>query len=296
MDELFKGLLTAGTVLLVMAAARHGGRRVAGLVAALPTITAPTLAWLAHDEGMAFAISAAIGSVAACAMLAVFALGYARAARYGGAAVALACGLGGAMAMALPAKAASADLSAALMLALGSCAVTFVAMPRLGAEIVSRQRLPPRSAQRLYSRHDSRPFTRSDSSMWRSMWLIAAMAGTLTTIATLIGPAMGGFAAGLLSSLPLITGPVAMAEHANGGHRAAAHFLRGYVGGLFGKAAFGTVFVLLAPHTGALAALSLACACACLLSTVRVRPPLPGAASLPMPPMPPIARASRRTE
>jgi hypothetical protein len=265
MDELFKALLTAGMVLIVMVAARLGGRRVAGLVAALPTITAPTLAWLAHDEGLGFAISAAIGSVAACAMLAVFALGYARAARYGGGVVALLCGLGGALAMALPAKAASANLPSALMLALVCCAITFAAMPRLGAETLSLRRAPC------------------------SMWRVAAMAGAITAIATLVGPAMGGFAAGLLSSLPLITGPVAMAEHANGGHRAAAHFLRGYVGGLFGKAAFGTVFVLLAPRTGALAALSLACACACLLSTVRLRLPPLNAASLPL-------RASRRTE
>lgn len=265
MDGLFKALLTAGTVLLVMVAARQGGRRVAGLVAALPTITAPTLAWLAHDEGLAFAISAAIGSVAACAMLAVFALGYARAARYGGAAVALVCGLGGALAMAVPAKVASADLGGALMLALGSCAITFAAMPRLGAEVVSTCRLPC------------------------PMWLVAALAGGLTALATLLGPTLGGFAAGLLSSLPLITGPVAMAEHAHGGHRAAAHFLRGYVGGLFGKAAFGTVFVLLAPHTGAMAALSLACACACLLSTLRWRAPTWGA--LPMP-----VRPSRQPE
>ncbi|WP_431046658.1 hypothetical protein [Roseateles sp. L2-2] len=304
MDELFKGLLTAGTVLLVMAAARHGGRRVAGLVAALPTITAPTLAWLAHDEGMSFAISAAIGSVAACAMLAVFALGYARAARYGGGAVALACGLVGALTMALPAKAASADLSAALMLALGSCALTFAAMPRLGAEIVSRGRVAARDGAPLVARVESRPLC----AMWRSMWFVAATAGALTMIATLVGPALGGFAAGLLSSLPLITGPVAMAEHANGGHHAAAHFLRGYVGGLFGKAAFGTLFVLLAPHTGALTALSLACACACLLSTVRLRLPSPGP-SLPSSPsspslpslramrsMTPITRASRRAE
>jgi len=253
MDGLFKALLTAGTVWLVMVAARYGGRRVAGLVAALPTITAPTLAWLAHDEGMSFAVSAAIGSVAACAMLAVFALGYARAARYGGCLLALVCGVGGALAMAVPARAASADLGWALVLALGSSALTFVAMPRLGAEAVPQRGRPG------------------------SMLLVAASAGGLTALATLIGPAMGGFAAGLLSSLPLITGSVAMAEHAHGGHRASAHFLRGYVGGLFGKAAFGTVFVLLAPHTGALPALSLACACACLLSTVRLRPSSLGA-------------------
>lgn len=273
MDELLKGLLTAGTVLLVMAAARHGGRRVAGLVAALPTVTAPTLAWLAQDEGMSFAISAAIGSVAACAMLALFALGYARAARHGGGVIALVCGLGGALTMALPAKAASAHLSAALMLALGSCAFAFVAMPRLGAEIVSNER--------------------SDGTTWRSMVGVAAMAGALTAIATLLGPALGGFAAGLLSSLPLITGPVAMAEHARGGHRAAAHFLRGYVGGLFCKAAFGALFVLLAPRTGALAALSLAGACACLLSTVRWRLP---SLSPDLTPLRPLSRAARRAE
>lgn len=266
MDWLFKAVLTAGTVLLVMAAARQGGRRLAGVVAALPTITAPTLAWLAHEQGVAFAISAAIGSVAACGMLAVFALGYARAARCGGgAAVALVCGLGGAAVMALPAEVASTHLANALTLALGSCAIAFVAMPSLGAEVASRQR--------------SR----------RSMFLVAATAGTLTALAATIGPSMGGFATGLLSSLPLITGAVAMTEHTACGHRAATHFLRGYVGGLFGKAAFGVAFALLAPRVGAETALVLACACACLMSMVRTREAPVQAASLP-------ARPSRGSE
>ncbi len=148
MDELFKGLLTAGTVLLVMAAARHGGRRVAGLVAALPTITAPTLAWLAHDEGMAFAISAAIGQRRRLRDAGGLRAGYARRPlrrrrRRAGLRAGRRDGHGAA------GEAASADLSAALMLALGSCAVTFVAMPRLGAEIVSRRRLlhgPPNAS------------------------------------------------------------------------------------------------------------------------------------------------------
>jgi hypothetical protein len=176
----------------------------------------------------------------------VFALGYARAARHSGGAIALVCGLGGALAMALPAEAASSNLTGALALALCSCAVTFVAMPGQGAAVASRG--------------------------WsaRSMWLVAVAAGGLTAVAASLGPALGGFAAGLLSSLPLVTGSVAVSEHAKGGHCAAAHFLRGYVGGLFGKAAFGTVFVLLAPRAGAVAALSLACASACLLSAVRV--------------------------
>lgn len=247
MDWLFKAALTAGVVLLVMVAARRGGRRWAGMVAALPTITAPTLAWLAHEEGMAFAISAAIGSVAACGMLAVFALGYARSARYG-IPVALTCGLGGALAMAFAAEAASAHLADALLLALGCCVIAFAAMPGPGTDLESRQR-------------------RSSLSMWG----VAVAAGAFTALAATIGPSMGGFATGLLSSLPLITGSVAIAEHSACGPRAATHFLRGYVLGLFGKAAFGAVFALFAPRVGAVAALALACACAGLMSTIRTR-------------------------
>jgi len=264
MDWWSKAVLTAGVVLLVMVAARQGSRRWAGVVAALPTITAPTLAWLAHEEGVAFAISAAIGSVAACGMLAVFALGYAWVARHG-IAVALICGLGAALAMALPAEAASAHLASALVLALGCCAIAFAAMPSLGADPVSRPRSP------------------------RSMFVVALSAGGFTALAATIGPSMGGFATGLLSSLPLITGSVAIAEHTACGHGAATHFLRGYVGGLFGKAAFGAVFALLAPRVGAVEALALACACACPMSMIRTRQVPVGVALLPAP-------ASRRWE
>ena len=59
MEWLWKALLTAGSVVLVMAIAGRGGRRTAGMVAALPTVTAPALAWLAHDRGAAFAADAA---------------------------------------------------------------------------------------------------------------------------------------------------------------------------------------------------------------------------------------------
>ena len=265
MDWFSKAALTAGTVLLVMLVARRGGRRWAGVFAALPTITAPTLAWLAHEEGMAFAISAAVGSVAACAMLAGFALGYARAARYGGAAVALVCGLAGAAAIALPAEAASAHLADALVLALGCSAIAFAAMPSAGVDLASPRR------------------------PWRSMLLVAAGVGGLTACAATLGPSIGGFATGLLSSLPLISGSVAMAEHSASGHRAATNFLRGYVGGLVGKAAFGTVFALMAPRIGAVPALSLGCACACLMSTVRARALPALAAQI-------AARPSRRPE
>jgi len=249
MDWLLKAGLTATMVLLVMAVARRSGRRWAGVAAALPTITAPTLAWLAYERGVAFAVDAAIASVSACAMLAVFAVGYAFACRHGrGKVCALLCGLAAALALAWPAFAASANLLDALMLGLGCSALALVCIPRSAHDGVARAR--PRHL---------------------SAWAALA-AGSLTALAATAGPALGSFATGLLSSLPVISAAVAMVEHAHGGHRAAANFLHGYAWGLFGKAAFGTVFVLLAPRIGAAAALVLACACAGLISLVRPAP------------------------
>lgn len=248
MDWLFKAMLTALMVLLVMAVARRSGRRLAGAAAALPTITAPTLAWLVHERGVTFAVSAAIASVSACAMLALFSLGYAVACRHRGKAGALVCGLVGALAMAWPAFAAGSHLTEALVLALGCSALALACIPGGAQESRASRRSP------------------------RALAGIALAAGGVTAVAATVGPTLGSFATGLLASLPVISAAIAMVEHAGGGHRAAASFLRGYVWGLFGKAAFGAVFVLVAPRIGAPMALALACGCAGLMSVLGVRP------------------------
>ncbi|WP_139826246.1 hypothetical protein [Derxia lacustris] len=239
-----KTLLTALAVLLVSAVARRGGRRLAGVIAALPMITAPTLGWLAHEQGPAYAASAAVGSVAACAVLAAFALGYGLAARQRGIALALLGGLAGALAAMLPVVAASARLVDALALALACSALALAALPATG--------LP-----------DAAPLAAP-----RPLALALAAAGVTALIATL-GPALGSFATGMLSSLPLVGASVVLREHAGAGPEAAAQFLRGYVWGLFGKAAFGAAFALLAPRLGAAAALALACGCAAALSALK---------------------------
>ena len=131
------------------------------------------------------------------------------------------------------------------MLGLGCSALALLGIPRSAYEAVERPRTQ------------------------RSLVWAALTAGGLTALAASAGPALGSFATGLLASLPVISASVAMVEHAHGGHRAASNFLHGYAWGLLGKAAFGTVFVLLAPRTGAPAALVLACACAGLMSLVR---------------------------
>lgn len=265
MDWLFKAGLTAAMVLLVMAVARRCGRRWAGVAAALPTITAPTLAWLVFERGVTFAVSTAIASVSACAMLAIFSMGYALASRHGGRMWALVCGLAGALALAWPAFEASANLTNALMLGLGCSALALISIPRGTTDAVPG----PRPLHLLAS--------------------TALAAGSLTALAATVGPALGSFATGLLSSLPVISGAVAMVEHGQGGHLAAANFLRGYAWGLFGKAAFGAVFVLLAPRIGAPVALTLACGCAGLLSLVSAKRLPPAAPSR-------LAYPSRRQE
>jgi len=247
MDGWLKALLTAVTVALVVWLSQRAGRWVAGLVAALPTVTAPTLAWLALDRSLAFAVNAAIASVAACAMLAGFALGYVLAARCRGGPAALAGGLFGALAMAPAAIAAASSLPVALALALGAISVALAAMPvLLTGAVVPRQAAPALAST-------------------------AFAAGGLSALAAALGPWLGSFAVGLLSSLPVASGTVAMAEHARGGHAAAARFLRGYVAGLFGKAAFGAVFAMLAVGLGAMPALAIAAAIACAASVAAAR-------------------------
>ena len=247
MDWWFKALVTAATVAVVMGLSRHAGPRLAGLVAALPTVSAPTLVWLMQAHGEAFAVKAAIGSVSACAMLAAFALVYALTAQRGGIAVALMSGLVGALVLAEPALLMSDNLLSASVLALVTCTVAVVVMPGLRVGAV----------------------------LGRSTWVQAACtalgAGGLSVLAVVAAPALGTFATGLLASLPTVSGAVAVIEHATGGHRAVEQFLRGFVLGLFGKIAFFAAFVLLAKPAGIAAALALACAAACVASALVAR-------------------------
>jgi len=245
MDWWWKAVLTTAAMLLVMTAARRCGRRVAGVLAGLPTITGPTLAWIALEHGPAFAIDAAVCSVAACAVLAMFALAYVHASRRFGAPGSLACGLLAAMAAIGPAQAASHDLTAALSLALGSAVLAWAALPAACA---------------------SRPLLAQGR---RLQFLGAATVGGLTALVATVGPALGAFATGMLASLPLVSAAVAMAEQIASGHQASTEFLRGYVRGLLGKAAFGALFALLVVPAGVGPSLLFAAACACLLSVRR---------------------------
>lgn len=232
MDWVWKALLSAGSVLLVMLLARHGGRRAAGAVAALPTVTAPALGWLAHDRGDAFAAHAAVASLAACAMLAAFAVVQVHVARRRGVVVTLACGAMGAAVLAAPAALASVTLAAALPLAVSSCALALLCLPPPPPHA-----LPPARAP---------------------MVATALAAAGLALVTAALAPLLGIFAAGLLASLPLVSGAVAVSEQASSGYAGLAQFLRAYVRGLPARAVFCVVFALLAVRLGWIAASAVA--------------------------------------
>ncbi len=235
MERILGAVLTMMVVAALLGMARRLGQRTAGMLAALPTVTVPTLAWIAHDRGIAFAAHASIAGVAACAMLAAFALGYTRAPQRGGSALALLCGVASAALVAWPVHQASRTLPAALLLAVCSCVLALLLMPRVPS--VSGT---PRTCT-------------------GSVVPMAAAAGTLTATAAAAASTLGSFAAGLLSSLPIVSGTVTLVEHARHGPIAATRFLRGYVGGLFAKAAFGAAFAILTIDLDAATALVLAC-------------------------------------
>jgi uncharacterized membrane protein (GlpM family) len=268
MDWVLKALLTASSVLLVMLLARRGGREVAGMVAALPTVTAPALAWLAHDHGGAFAAKAAVASVAACAMLAAFAVAHAHVARHRGVAATLACGVLAAALLAGPAALASASLVGAFALAVFSCLLALRCLPT-----------PPQGALLPA----------------RTPVIATALAATgVGMLAVATAPLFGSFASGLLVSLPLISGAVAASEHAAVGHAGVARLLRGYVAGLLARASYCAAFAWLVLPLGWIEACGVAALCACAVGLLVTRIPARGrrqAASAPK--RPPFLHAQR---
>lgn len=239
MDIWWRAVATAVTMAVVVITARRAHRRLAGLVAAFPTVTAPALLWLARDEGPAFASAAAVATVASCVMQAGFSLAYARAVRHGGPAAALACGLVAAAALSPLSLAIGHALAPAACVAFASVAAGRLLMPVAQASRASRA--PPAVAPGGIG----------------EIALTVAASALLSTLAASLGAQWGPVAAGLLASLPVVGGTVAVMEHARHGRGAACDFLRSYTHGLFGRLLFGTVFALALPAWGAVWALAL---------------------------------------
>lgn len=256
MDWICKAVATAVAVAAILAIARRFGRHVAGLLAGLPTVTGPALIWLAVDHGETYAVAAAIGSVAACGVCAVFALVYERASRLAGPFVSLLAATVATVASALALQRLAPDLVVALIVAVGASLAIRVALG--GADECAGDGAA-KGTRTAAARGHGEP------------WLTAGVSGLVSGAVALLAPSVGAYWAGVLASPPLIAAAVAMREHGRREHHGVRAFLHGYVGGLVGRCGYGAVFALLLVSTGTLAAAMLAtlAGCAATFATLR---------------------------
>ena len=258
MDWAYKAVLTATTVALLLAVAQLFGRRLAGILAGLPTVTGPALVWLALDHGTDFAVEAALGSVAASALCGLFAVGYERASRRFGPLVAV---LAACMASLAPlpllvgwsgAPGSPLLLLCAVMTVCTLC-VAWIPATSAHGDIVA----PPSRRRAL------------------ELWITAGVSGLVSGTTALAAPEVGPFWAGVLASPPLIAAAVAIHLHVAApprGDGAVARFLRGYAAGLIGRSGFAALFAALLAPTGVVAAVLIATAIGCMatLATAQV--------------------------
>lgn len=242
MDWGYKAVLTATTVALLLLAAQSFGRRLAGALAGLPTVTGPALIWLALEFGASYAVEAAIGSVAACAACAIFAFAYERASRRGGVMAALTLATVASVLAVPPLHWMASGLAVVLLVSAVSAYLVYVAMPD------GRDRAGP--VRRLRG----------------ELWFTAIVSGFVSGAVALAAPSLSAFWAGVLASPPLIAAAVAVHQHAFVGHASVQRFLRGYVAGLLGRAVFAAAFALLIVRLGAATASLVAIAAGCIFT------------------------------
>jgi hypothetical protein len=256
MDIACKLLITAFAVAAVLAVARRLGRGVAGLLAGMPTVSGPALAWAAVDHGAPFAAEAALGTVAGSALCALFGVGYVLAGDRGrvralGAAIAAAFA-------ALPVVFFWSDRSGdTAVLLCGSAAVGIVCWFAQRLHAASRGAVSPARAQ---------PSSRS-----ADIALTAIVSGSISALCSAASGDFGPFWIGVMASPPLVAAAVSWNLHASGDHRAAAQvagFMQGYATGVLGRGVFACALALLLVPAGAVTAVIAATASGC--ATVAV--------------------------
>ena len=249
MDWGYKAVLTATMVGLLLVSGRVFGRRFAGALAGLPTVTGPALIWLAMEFGADYVVEAATGSIAACAACAVFALVYERVSRRAVPIVAMLAATAASLALAASLPWLPGGLPGALVLAAASSSLVYCLIP------------------------DARHEPAFSTPLRHEIGLTAAVAGTVSAAVALAAPEVGAFWAGVLASPPLIAAVVAMHQQTCDGQPAVRRFLRGEVAGLLGRAVFSICFALLVVPFGLVHATAAAvlAGCAFTAATFAVR-------------------------
>lgn len=232
---LLKLVLVPALVAAVTLASRHWGLRVAGILTGLPLVAGPTFAFLAVEQGPAFAANAARAALLGLIATTAFCVAYGRAAArlpwMASVIVGWVAFLAPALILArMPDQGGPTELAFAL--------VALMAGRRLlPAPNVATAAAPPRGDLAIR--------------------LIAAAGAVVvfTGLAAVLGPRMSG----VLSVFPVVTAILAVFTHIQQGPAPVATFLRGLLRGMDGLAVFCIVFsvaldAFAAPLAGAIAA------------------------------------------
>lgn len=222
MNGVYKGLLTAALVGLLLVLAERFGKRRVGLITGAPTVSGPALLWTCLDQGPAFAGTAASGAVFGSIACAAFASAYMWSGRRCKAGRALAVATAAAIVGLAPIAWWTPGLAVAVLLSTLSVLVLHA--------LAYAPRRPPTWA-------DRRPMSGAASAL-----VTAGVAGAVSAAVSAGAPSLGAFGCGLVASLPLIAGAVAVRLHAQEGIDAAGRFLHSYRAALIGRIAFSGAF------------------------------------------------------
>lgn len=239
MEFLIRAVATAAIVALVLLAARRFGHRAAGVLAGLPFTTVPALGWTAAAGGTDLAARVAIGTVAGCILVPLFAMAYDRTARRSPPGRSLVAGLAAvACGVALMSR-----MPATLAIAVFMCAVA-------GLAALQTLRVP----QSVRIPATATPC--SPTSIAIGVALVGIISAAIAALSTVTTPQF----AGLLAGVPTLGLVTIVRLHGTQGNACVTPFLRGYVISTLGRVLFGTVFALTAVPAGSTAAMLVAIA------------------------------------
>ena len=237
MEFLIRTVVTSVIVALVLLVARRLGHQTAGVLAGLPFTTVPALGWTAAGGGTDLAARVAIGTVAGCLLVPLFAVAYDRTARRHSPGRSLVAGLaavacGVALISRIPASLAFAALICG---ASGLAALQTLRVPAPVRTPAGIAPCPP-------------------TSIAIGIALVGLISAAIAALSTVTTPQF----AGLLAGLPTLGLATVVRLHRSEGVACVTSFLRGYVISTLGRVMFGAVYALMAVAAGSTAAMVVA--------------------------------------
>lgn len=244
---LAKIVLVPCIIALITVAGRVWGPQLSGVLAGLPVIAGPILIFLALDFGDYFGAASARGLLLGVISLGLFCCSYAYACRRQGVFLSLVAGVSCFFLSTLA-------LSVVHLSSFGGLVAVTAAL--IGYACVFPSPLTPPVTLVLSVREISARM---------------ATAALLVLVITSSGESFGPHLSGLLAPFPVAGTVLAGFTHHYYGSESAIRLLRGFIGGLFGMAAFAFIMASLLPSAGLAFTTSLALLCALLGGTVASR-------------------------